>query len=167
MGLRTYFWGTDTDPVDPSASPFMNYCGNGLATLWCPEFRWGDYAPQGAVNEPTTTYGYNGYYLDPSLDGTTCRPVVGIPRPGDLFVFADSACYSVWFSVPRFQNSTYLEPVTGNAFQTPTNHFRHQGKTNALCADGHAQTYGSEGWTVNPTRNLGFVGTKNDPHYAQ
>ena len=167
-GVRCYFWGTDSDPVDPRPSPFMKACNYNLAYLWCPELRWGTYVPQGAyVSEPTTTYGYNGRYLDRALNGTTCRKVSDVPRPADLFVLADSGLSWAPGGVTLFQNSTYLEPVTGMWVQTPTNHFRHQGRTNALCGDGHVGIFAPEGWNLNPATKLGFVGTQNFPHYEQ
>jgi len=167
-GLKCYFWGTDSDPVNPSASPFLCYLESQLACLWCPSLSWGSYVPQGAhVSQPTTTYGYNGRYLDPGLVGRTGRNVSSIPRPSQLFVLADTAMAWAPAGVTIFQNSTYLEPVSGNWVQTPTNHFRHNGLINALCADGRAERFGPEGWTLNSPYNLGFVGTKNDPHYEQ
>jgi prepilin-type N-terminal cleavage/methylation domain-containing protein len=168
-GTTCYFWGTDADPVDASASPFMNHAGENLEILWCPDMRWGSYTPQGSfVAEPTTTYGYNGKYLDPQLNGKTCRPSYNVPKPSDLFVLADTAMAWSPGGVTVFQNSTYLEPVTGSWFTQPTNHFRHPGtRTNALCGDGHAASFGPEGWDVDDETNLGFVGTENDPHYVQ
>lgn len=167
-GVNCYFWGTDADPVDPSASPFMPYVDNNLAALGCPSLPWGSYVPQGAhVSQPTTTYGYNASYLDPSLNGTDCRQVATIPQPTDLFVFADSGMAWKPAGVWIFQNSTYLEPVSGSWVQMPTNHFRHDGRTQALCADGHAEAFGPEGWDVDGTHRLGFVGSENYPHYAQ
>lgn len=167
-GVRCYFWGTDADPVDPRPSPFLKYCGYSLAYLWCPSFAWGTYTPQGAyVSEPTTTYGYNGRYLDPGLNGKTCRKVSTVPQPADLFVLADAAMAWAPAGVPILQNSTYLEPVTGSWFRMPTNHFRHMGRTNALCADGHCGTFGTKGWNLEDQNNLGFVGTQNYPHYEQ
>ena len=81
---------------------------------------------------------------------------------------ADGAAMS-WApaGVTIFQNSTYLEPVTGNWVQTPTNHFRHRGQTNALCGDGHVAICSPEDWPLDTTTNLGFVGTNNYPHYEQ
>ena len=146
----------------------MKHVEHNLATLWCPSFSWGSYVPQGAhVSEPTTTYGYNGRYLDPALNGTTCRQISAVPRPSQLFVFADTAMAWAPGGVMILQNSTYLEPVTGNWVQTPTNHFRHNGRTNALCADGRAACFDTEGWVLDSPYNLGFVGTRNVPHYEQ
>ena len=167
-GVRCYFWGTDADPVDIKPSPFLKACGYKKEFLWCPEMQWGTYTPQGAyVSEPTTTYAYNGRYLDKGLNGTTCKKASSVPRPGDLFVLADSALSWAPAGVTILQNSTYLEPVTGSWVQTPTNHFRHRGNTNVLCGDGHVGIYTPEGWALDPKTNLGFVGTNNYPHYEQ
>ena len=167
-GVKCYFWGTDSDPVDPSASPFLRHLESKLDCLWCPSLAWGSYVPQGAhVSQPTTTYGYNGRYLDPGLVGRNGRNACSIPRPSLLFVLGDAGMAWAPAGVMIFQNSTYLEPVCGSWVQTPTNHFRHNGLTNALCADGRVERFTSEGWIVDSVHNLGFVGTKNDPHYEQ
>ncbi len=166
-GTVCYWWGADADPVDFSASPFMDYCGN-LDLLGCPELPWGRYIPQGThVAEPTTTYGYNAFFLDPKLNGEEAKNINRISSPAGLFVFNDAAMYWKVGDKALFQNSTYLEPVTGNWVQLPTTHFRHAGRTNALCADGHASSFGPEGWDLDHRRNLGFVGTENHPHYAR
>ena len=171
-GVVTYFWGTNTDPVDFSASPLLEWCDDDPASLWCPSLPWGSYVPQGHVSEPTTTYGYNSWYLDPasyvwdfSLPPKRASEVTGA---GELFVFNDAGTVDTWAGGGVFKNSTHLEPVTGTFVQTPTTHFRHGGKTNALCADGHAATYGLEGGQIlDDEHMLGFVGTDNDPHYAR
>jgi len=175
-GIKTFFWGTNTDPVDPSPSPFTRYCS--ANAFLCPKQPWGSYVPQGGVSEPTTNYGYNAWYLDPPSwfrrDGSG-RPMErkkapDIPDPGKLFVFADSAMYWAPGGVSVLQNSTHLEPVTGTWTQTPTTHFRHDDMVNALCADGTAGTFETEGWAFGDRykiRKLGFVGTENFPHYEQ
>ena len=167
-GVRCYWWGTDADPVDPSASPFMNYCNDNLAMLWCPSLQWGTYIPQGSyVSEPTTTYGYNAYCLDPTLNGKNSKNISADTIPLQLFIFNDSGMHWTVMGNSIFQNSTYLEPVTGMPSQMPTSHFRHRGRTNALCADSSAASFTTEGWQLDNSRNLGFVGTQNDPHYDQ
>jgi len=177
-GVTTYFWGTNTDPVETSPSPLMEYCQQNLSALSCPKQPWGSYVPQGGVSEPTTNYGYNARCLDPPSWFLKDKYGLPIPRkkthdltnPGKLFVFADSAMYWAPGGVPILQNSTHLEPVTGTWVQTPTTHFRHGGETNALCADGSADTYGTEGWVFGEKYKpykLGFVGTENYPHYDQ
>ena len=176
---ESYFWGTPTDPVDKSKSPFLEYCDRSLGNLWCPSMTWGSYVPQGGVNEPTTTYGYNAWCLDPAIWGRKDaggnrmprKRAEGLTNPSDLFVFADSAMYWAPGGVPIFQNSTSLDPVVLGAWgsnTTPTTQFRHNGLTNALCADGHACSFGPEGGDMLvPEHKLGFVGAENVPHYDQ
>ena len=175
-----YYWGRPGIVVDPRVSEFLKYCDYNLAYLWCPSLPWGSYEPQSkdrGVSEPTTTYGYNQYCLSPNVPVTVNGKKVSkqmpikteqIVNPANLFVFADSACVDIWSSVSTFKNSTILEPVflNGNPNKTGTTHFRHQGKTDALCADGHSQAFGLEGRQMTvPQFNLGFVGTTNSPHY--
>jgi len=177
-GVTTYFWGTNTDPVDTSESPLLKTSSAPLSALWCPEQPWGTYVPQGGVSEPTTNYGYNAWCLDPPAWGRKnqagepmrCKKRNDIANPNELFVFADSAMYWAPGGVGIMQNSTHLEPVSGTWMQTPTTHFRHNGRANALCADGSADSYGPEGWEFSGQYKdvkLGFVGTENYPHYDQ
>lgn len=178
-GVQTYFWGTAAVPVDREPSPFLRYCEYSTAYLQCPEMRWGDYVPQGGVDEPTTTYGYNAWCLDPSLWGRTDedgepmrrKRALDLKHPSELFVFADAAMYWAPAGVPVFQNSSSLDPVQLGAWgpnMTPTTHFRHNERTHAMCADGRAAAFGLEdGRMVEPARNLGFVGAENAPHYDQ
>jgi hypothetical protein len=135
--------------------------------------------PQGHVNEPTTTYGYNAWCLDPPLwwrKDEQGRPmptkrVEELKQPDELFVFADSGMFWAPGGVPIFQNSTSLDPVTLGAWgvnRTPTTHFRHLGQTNALTADGRAASFERQGGTMLvPEYKLGFVGVGNVPHYDQ
>ena len=69
-------------------------------------------------------------------------------------MLADTAMSWSPGGVKIFQNSAYLEPVTGSWVSTPTNHFRHQGRTQVLCGDGHAQSFDSKGATVNPEHSM-------------
>ena len=184
LGAWCYFWGIPTNPVDPKVSPFMLYCDYNPEQLQCPSLKWGSYIPQAGVDEPTTTFGYNGWCLDPPGWFRTDSDGNAMPRkrasdllnPKDLFVFCDSAMYwSAGGGVLILQNSTDIEPVTGTTVQTPTTHFRHLGKTEALCADGHAESFDTEGYVPQTTttkdafeiQQLGFVGTENYPHYDQ
>jgi len=177
-GSQSYFWGSVSDPVDPLASPFMKSFNGPLSSLWCPSLPWGDYVPQGSVSEPTTTYGYNAWCLDPNTWGRRTpsgQPMKrkkrhDIKRPEQLFVFADSAMYWAPGGVGVLQNSTHLEPVSGTWVQTPTTHFRHDGRANAVTVSGSVDSYKTEGWKMEgkyKSVKLGFVGTKNEPHYDQ
>lgn len=175
----TYFWGSDSAPVDFHASWFMGYLDDIDGHLQCPSLPWGSYVPQGQhVIEPTTAYGYNAYCLDPATWGRvdsanhplTTKRLSQITAPASLFVFADAAMYWSPGGVPILQNSTSLDPVATRwgPNTTPTTHFRHLGRANALCADGHADGFGLEGGSmIQPSENLAFVGTANDPHYDQ
>jgi len=175
----SYFWGTTTVPVDTSGAPLLGYCDAGLETLWCPSMLWGDYVPQGGVEEATTTYGYNAWCLDPAVWGRTggdgkamsIKRATELKNPGSLFVFADSGMFWKPGGVAIFQNSTSLDPVNLGAWgpnTTATTHFRHLGKANALTADGAAASYGLEGGKMlDAEHQLGFVGAENVPHYDQ
>jgi hypothetical protein len=98
------------------------------------------------------------------------KHVEQIRRPSELFVMVDTAMFWSPAGVPILQNSTSLDPVTlpWGPNQTPTTHFRHAGRTQAVSADGHAQGYDTEGRAMtDPNNQLGFVGTRNEPHYDQ
>lgn len=178
-GTKCYFWGTATRPVNRKPSPFLKHCGYNVEYLWCPSQPWGSYVPQGGVNEPTTNYGYNAWCLDPALWARRDANNHPLPRkrgedlkaPAQMFVFADSAMYWAPGGVAILQNSTsldpvYLGPVRANA--TATTQFRHLGRADALCADGHADSFGLEGGAMlQADQNLGFVGERNVPHYDQ
>lgn len=168
-----YFWGSATNPVNPAPSPLLNYIRRD--SLLCPSLRWDNLVPQAGIIEPTTTYGYNAQCLDPNFMTRIGAPDLVVPcaksfaikKPAELFVFADSGMYWAPAGTSIFQNSTYLEPPDPDGgVVTPTNHFRHDGMSNALCADGHANSYRpGDGGLLNPGYMLGFVGTTNDPHY--
>ena len=173
-----YFWGEAVIPVNPRTSPFLKYCGYRLDYLWCGSLPWGSYVPQANMIEPTTCYGYNAWCLDPAAAGRSDaqgRPMPRkrlslLKRPGELFVFADSAMYWSPDGIDILQNSTWLEPPYWGAYEngTATTHFRHGGAANALCADGHAGRYQPEGGPMLvPEYRLGFVGSSNEPHYDQ
>ncbi len=175
-----YFWGSDSNPVVRSTSPLNPYLENHPRAFECPLLPWGSYVPQGTyVKEQTTCYGYNAYSINPPAIGKAdIDPATGksyaihridsLSTPAAFFVFNDSAMFWSPAGVSILQNSTYLEPVTGNSTQMPTSHFRHRNQTNALCADAHAAAFGPEGWKLTDAKyNLGFVGTKNFPHYDQ
>ncbi|MFP3937377.1 MAG: type II secretion system protein [Phycisphaerae bacterium] len=175
--FQVYFWGENADPVDTDASAFMGHVGD-PQNLLCPEMPWGTYVPEGAVNEPTTTYGYNAWSLDPAFwyrtgeNGEVLprKRSTQVPRPSELFVLADSAVYNTWTAGGVLQNTCSLDPpqLPWGANDYPTTHFRHDGRAHALCADGHAADFGiGDGRMVMPQHNLGFVGDENAPHYDQ
>lgn len=173
---RWYFWGSDTVPVDRSVSPLLAYCDKALDAFWCPSQPWGSYLPQGSAKEPTTTYGYNAFCLDPNAWGRKdssgklmpLKRTADIKNPSDLFVFADSGMTWKTSGVVGFQNSSSLDPLRTQwgINKYGTTHFRHLSRTNALCADGRADSFDREGSNLtNADALLGFVGTSNVPHY--
>lgn len=178
-GRITYFWGTvSAGVVNRQASWLMPYLNEQMEAFWCPLLPWGSYVPQGGANSPTTSYGYNGWCLDPAWWGRTDaqnRPMplkrsLDLKDPAKLIAFADSGMYWSPGGVPIFQNSTSLDPVilTTGPNTTPTTHFRHRDRTNALCADGHAELFDLKGGSyLVPARKIGFVGTSNVPYYDQ
>jgi general secretion pathway protein G len=182
-GQRTYFWGTISTPaslpVKRETSWFLRYMGTSSQPLWCPSMAWGQYIPQGGVNERTTEYGYNAWCLDPAFWGrrdAKNRPmplkrITDLRSPGMLQVLADSGMFWKPGGVSIFQNSTSLDPVTlsWGSNTTPTNHFRHRSlTTNALLADGHAQAFEVAGGKLaQPDALLGFIDGDNNPHYDQ
>jgi type II secretory pathway pseudopilin PulG len=168
---RPYYWGTNTDPVKPEGSPLLRYARR--ESLLCPSLDWGEYFPQGAVNEPTTCFGYNAFCLDPEsvwmAERQGLRKVRSqIPAPEELFVFVDAALVNTWARGGIFQNSTFVDPPEGMQVKEPMTHFRHVDRADALCLDGHANGFGLEGERmINPQYNLSFVGKANHPHYDQ
>ncbi|MCE9589493.1 MAG: prepilin-type N-terminal cleavage/methylation domain-containing protein [Planctomycetes bacterium] len=179
-GRTTYFWGSikPGGSVERSASGFMTYLSETSEAFTCPMQPWGSYIPQAGANETTTNFGYNGWCLDPPWwnrkdSGGNPMPrkrLADVTRPDQLFVFADSAMFWKPAGIPVLQNSTSLDPVSfnGTANTTPTTHFRHHGRANALTADAAARAYDTEGVAMfNPEKNTGFVGADNKPHYDQ
>lgn len=158
-GVTTYFWGSDANPVVTSASPFMAACGNSMEIFWCPSFKWDESNMIGKAKEHTSAYAYNGRYLQ-------VKNVDKIPDVAQLFVFSDSALYSSY--AKKLLVNYHLEPISGAGIMSlPSNHFRHLRKNNSLSADGHAQSYDNENGIYDESTQLGYVGTRNSPHYTQ
>lgn len=103
-GSPVYWWGDHGSadaPVNHAVGYLAPYLSSSIgerSVFECPVQPWGTYVPQGGSREPTTTYGYNGYYLSPShtpgwsgsIGHRPWRRVFEIARPSDLFVFADT-----------------------------------------------------------------------------
>lgn len=170
-GQSTYYCGTES-PVNYQNGWLLAYTQGNDQVLQCPAMPWGSYVPQGSFDKPSSTYGYNANFLAGGYgyDPQQCKRIGQLPHPGQLFVFADAAIHWSVFGTPVLQNSMSLDPPVfyGRVNNWPTTQFRHMGKANALCADGHAQPYGLEGGTmVDPQYHLGSVGKTNAPHYEQ
>jgi len=179
-----YWWGTnDPKRVDHTASPLYRYLRSDLAegsVFECPAQPWGTYRPQGAAGQVTSTYGYNGYYLSPAATPGWARQIRHRPWrrtgtievPALVFMFADTLYGSDADSMPK--NNALLDPPylyvgrhkwVANAF--PTTAFRHRGRTNAACCDGHVESFTLEGGRLTSERHgIGYVGRDNFPHYV-
>lgn len=175
-----YWWGTGGNPPDFSDGPLVEYVEREAGRLdglfECPAQLWGSYVPQGAANVPTTTYGYNGYYLCPKatpgwafqIGHRPWRTTQTVTEPGRVFMVADTLM--AWPGGVA-ANNCLLDPPwiwTGgrwreNPFTTLC--FRHSGHANVCLADGHVEG-------IDPTKLLdaeamvGYVGTSNAPHYV-
>ena len=172
----THYWGSGDRWPDEEASPLLAYCGYNARLLECPSMQWGSYVPAGGASEPTSTYGYNAWCLDPATYGRhdahgaamQRMRLERLSRPSELFVFGDAASFRVPGGVRVLQNSLLLDPIMldSRPNYAPNTHFRHVGLTNALSADGHAEAYDTEGGALRvPMFGLGFVGMSNAPHY--
>ncbi len=188
-----YWWGADGPAGKANFGesfiyPYLGAQASPRGVLECPDQPWGSYDPQSTSDQPTSTYGYNAYYLAPAthpagLGGN--RPwkrTAQIRRPADLFLFADTALDLSVFANPGslVQNNCWLEPYWqfrtsryGGYWlpnQNPTTCFRHWGgRTNAVHADGHADGYRARAdmlTTNTPRWRIGHVGRSNDPHYV-
>ncbi|HYE62031.1 MAG TPA: type II secretion system protein [Phycisphaerales bacterium] len=181
-GPVIYWWGThgsSTTPVDHARGFIAPYLDASLAqrsVYECPEQPWGTYQPQGPSREPTSTYGYNGYYLSPSktpgwaftIGHRPWRRLADIQQPSSLFVFADAMLPA---GTPR--NSALLDPPmlwSGTEWvpnDSPTTSFRHAGDLSmAVAADGSARAWrASPELMIDELHRIGSVGD-NAPHYV-
>jgi prepilin-type processing-associated H-X9-DG protein len=174
-----YWWGTnDAGGVDHTQGFVWPYLPSDLrpAGLFeCPCQPWGSYKPQGAAEQITSTYGYNGYYLCPphaAYSDIVHQPWKDVDQlywPEQLFTFADTLI-DMGDDLP--QNSAHLDPPylwrrRWSANESPTTAFRHSGRANVLLADGHVEAFGPEGGCMQNARfGIGSVGATNDPHYV-
>ena len=185
------FWfgthGTSTSPPDHSRGFLMAYLDSGLSArsvLECAAQPWGSYRAQGPYTAeningrgwPTSTYGYNGYYLSPektpgwsqTIGHRPWRRLFEIERPEALFVFADAM-----LPTSTLRNSALLDPP--RLFQngdwvpnpTPTTSFRHSGITNTAGADGSVRSIRAEpSDLVYANARIGSAGTDPALHYV-
>ncbi|CAG0976279.1 hypothetical protein PHYC_01519 [Phycisphaerales bacterium] len=187
-GDPVYWWGTygsATQEIDYSRGFIAPYMGAELArnsVFECPSQPWGTYRPQAGFRQPTSTYGYNGYYLSPShtpgwasqIGDRPWQRLFEIRRPSELFVFADTL-----LPVQPARNTALLDPPRlwdGFAWITndyPTTAFRHHRGRNApgaamtARADGGARSVRADpSWILHAATAVGSVGSQNDPHYV-
>ena len=174
-GQAVYWWGThgtSTTPVEHGRGFIAPYLEASLSTKGsvynCPSQAWGTYRPQGPSGGPTSTYGYNGYYLSPSktpgwaftIGHRAWKRLGDVRRPSELFVFADAM-----LAGSPARNTALLDPPelwSGSSWEvnlSPTTSFRHCVAAAAVCADGSARVWAGDGEAI------GSVGG-NAPHYV-
>lgn len=184
-----YWWGTHgtgAGGVDHSrgfVAPYLDGSLGAASVYECPAQPWGTYAAQGPSRQPTSTYGYNGYYLSPpttpgwsaSIGFRPWRRLGEIPSPERLFVFADT----LMAGDPPMNNALLDPPMlySGGAWAenaSPTTAFRHErprgGGAGVVCAaraDGSVRTAPSEArWLVDGVLGIGSAGTDIEAHYV-
>jgi prepilin-type N-terminal cleavage/methylation domain-containing protein len=175
-----YWWGIGGAEPDFEDGPLVRYLDHQAGVedglYECPNQPWGSYVPQGGTNGPTTTYGYNGYYLCPAatpgwafdIGRRPWQTTDSIREPEKVFVLADTL---MSWGGGVVSNNCLLDPPwiysRGRWRENPSTTlcFRHQGRANIYFANGSVAA-------VTPTRLLneehmiGYVGESNAPHYV-
>jgi prepilin-type N-terminal cleavage/methylation domain-containing protein len=182
-GPFIYWWGDEGGPDRPSdhsvgfIAPYLDASLGQRSVFECPSQPWGTYTPQGPHAQPTTTYGYNGYYLSPSKtpgwsDSIGHRPwrrIFEIARPAQLLVFADTMLPGGGGANARARSSGLIDPpmiYSGGRWSrnpSPTTSFRHSTPKNkpgvnaSFRADGSAQA--RQGLAEHMARNWPTIGS--------
>jgi prepilin-type N-terminal cleavage/methylation domain-containing protein len=200
MGPQLFWWGTHgTAAIGPDFSrgfvaPYLDAALAPSSVLECPNQPWGSYTPQGPAQLPTSTYGYNGYYLSPlmtpgwgsEIGFRPWRRAFEIARPSELLVFADALLPvgdgldpNAERSPPR--NTALLDPPLlftrsggWRINESPTTAFRHgpsargsAGSTIAVRADGSSGQIHAEMSDLRATDiRVGSVGSSLGPWYV-
>lgn len=165
-GPQIYWWGTQgtpTTPVDHARgfiAPYLNADLAKRSVYECPSQPWGTYRPQGARPQPTSTYGYNGYFLSPSktpgwgaqIGHRPWQRLSSIDQPSDLLVFADTLLGSEFEGDP-VRNCALLDPPL--LFMGLSGNYPIPG-TPANGQDLADQLLGSGLWSVNPSPTTAF-----------
>lgn len=189
-GDGIFWWGSDgsqsgaIDHARGLLTPYLDATPGEAGPYACPAQRPGTYVHQGATGEPTSTYGYNGYFLSPRYTpgwsyGIGHRPqqrLSSITRPSDLLVFADTLISRGAGVLPA--SNALLDPPMLYAGrgrwrenEFPTSCFRHGGLgAGAACigvhADGSASGHQAQArWLTQPDQGIGSIGFHNDPRY--
>ncbi|QOI99876.1 MAG: prepilin-type N-terminal cleavage/methylation domain-containing protein [Phycisphaeraceae bacterium] len=191
-GPTVYWWGADSPDGSHAEmergllSPYVEAARARGGLFECPSQPWGTYTPQGRARVPTTTYGYNGYYLTPphtpgwaeTIGHRPWRRLFEIERPTELFVFADTL---LAVGQGGARSTCLLDPpnlYAGAGAWTPngspTTAFRHgatrgrAGLSHGARADGsvHASASREDVAVGSPLVPVGSATRDNDPHYV-
>jgi prepilin-type N-terminal cleavage/methylation domain-containing protein len=189
-----YWWG-EADPAtgrvtrdEGFLTRYLSNPAGARSALECPAEPWGGYRPQAGVNAPTTTYGYNGYFLSPSRtpgwsESIGHRPwprTSDLARPDSLLVFADALLPATRRALWR--STSLLDPPrlwSGGVWvenRAPTTRFRHNGGYSDLSVRGSVATQRADGsgtalesrseWIPENIPGFGSVGFENGPWYV-
>jgi prepilin-type N-terminal cleavage/methylation domain-containing protein len=182
---QTYWWGQVRDEAgellvardEGFIAPFIDADLARGSVYECAAQPWGSYRAQAANDKPTSTYGYNGYYLTPartpgwsgSIGHRQWVRVSDIRIPTSLFVFADSM-----ISLQGLRNSALLDPPLlydassgWDINMSPTTSFRHGGSAQRTLpgavvtarADASVKAVkGEPAWIVQQRTQVGSVG---------
>ncbi len=185
-GPTIYWWGTnESKSVDYARgflTPYLS-SGHGRGTVYeCPAQPWGSYRAQGGAKQPTSTYGYNGYFLSPAktpgwgeqIGFRPWRRTFEILQPSLLMVFADTLLPGSTVSNTALLDPPLLfEDGTWIRNESPTTAFRHSriadqfGGCVTARADGGADAVrGNPAWRVNTSTYIASIGLVNDPCYV-
>ncbi len=179
--LPRYWWGVDSNPPDYSSGilrPHLGLeAGQESSVFECPMQPFGSYVPQGDFDGPSTTYGYNGYYLclasTPGWCYTANHPwqtTATVSNPATVFMFADTLMVGLMGRGVASNNCLLDPPWTFDGFSWSLNYsttlcFRHGGRANVCFADGHVESL--EPTTILNAQNMiGYVGDSNAPYYV-
>lgn len=189
-GDNIFWWGADgsqsgqLDHQRGLLTPYLEARPGEIGPYACPAQRPGTYVNQGATRTPTSTYGYNGYYLSPAytpgwshdIGHRPHQRLSSIAAPSALLVFADTLISQGPGAMPK--SNALLDPPKLYAGrgrwrenEYPTTCFRHGGcGVGATCmaahADGSAHAHRAKaGWLTQPALGIGSVGLHNDPRY--
>lgn len=166
-GPQVFWWGAQGAPtaqVDHGRGFIAPYLDAKLAknsVFECPSQPWGTYQPQGASRQPTSTYGYNGYYLSPAktpgwgsqIGHRPWQRVSSISQPSDLLVFADTLLGGEFEGDP-VRNSALLDPPL--LFASPGGGMPDWGGGPSDGDDLVARLLASGRWSVNPFPTTAF-----------
>jgi prepilin-type N-terminal cleavage/methylation domain-containing protein len=181
-----YWWGAvmwqggTVDHAQGPIAPYLETTPGERSVFECPAQPWGSYKPQpGSFPSapPTSTYGYNGYYLCPpmtpgwsaTISGQKWKTMADVERPSDLLVFADTLLAGL---PPR--NNALLDPPmlyqgsgSWTANPSPTTCFRHSDTAAGARADGSVRAERADpAWLTDAALRVGSIGTANDPRYV-
>lgn len=185
-GPVVYWWGTSgSASVDYSRgflTPYLSASHGERTSYECPSQAWGTYRPQGSAKKPTSTYGYNGYYLSPaktpgwggSIGFRPWKRLFELRLPSELVVFADSLLAGATVSSTALLDPPLLySSGTWEVNEFPTTAFRHcrssylMGSCIAARGDGSAGwVRGEAEWQVDSSTYIASIGTANDPCYV-